>query len=262
MIVRKLGDGTAMLIGQSDHSRLSGILAAHWGNDRFERPRPFESALRAATLHDAGWYRYETKPLYDAETRFSPSFMQVPLDDVQLGAFQWATDWLTDIDPYAGMLINRHRSGLWRGRYGSVDYPVVYNAKNLSDKVEAFIARAEADHEERLKSVDPHEFEVNYRLLQAWDFLSLYFCAKEPVPDHIEFVPQSYKDRGKEGVRLTLTPQSETHVRIDPYPFDVDPLPIQYVYRHLPRDSYDSEEDFRKAYYQANPELKHYVFVK
>jgi len=35
MIVRKQPNGELILIGQTDHSRLVGQLAAHWGNRDF-----------------------------------------------------------------------------------------------------------------------------------------------------------------------------------------------------------------------------------
>ena len=60
MIVREEADGSLTMTGQTDHAKLSGQLAAHWGNDRFERPRPFASVVRAAAYHDSGWYGDET----------------------------------------------------------------------------------------------------------------------------------------------------------------------------------------------------------
>ena len=55
MIVRTLAEGQTALIGQTDHSRLVGQFAAHWGNDRFAAPEPYDSVVRAATYHDFGW---------------------------------------------------------------------------------------------------------------------------------------------------------------------------------------------------------------
>ena len=40
MIVRRISDGSLLLINQTDHCLLSGRLAAHWGNARFAVPRP------------------------------------------------------------------------------------------------------------------------------------------------------------------------------------------------------------------------------
>ncbi len=85
MIVRKDADGSLLLIGQTDHSRLVGQLAAHWGNTQFETPKPYESVVRAATFHDYGWLRYETSPLIRPETGEPYPFLQVPMTEQQLG---------------------------------------------------------------------------------------------------------------------------------------------------------------------------------
>jgi hypothetical protein len=62
MIVRKEANGQLLLIGQTDHSRLVGQLAAHWGNDRFAPPRPYDSVARAAAFHDTRHRRSSTMP--------------------------------------------------------------------------------------------------------------------------------------------------------------------------------------------------------
>ena len=50
MIVRPLADGHTALIGQTDHSRLVGQLAAHWGNDQFAAPVERSLGLRRVAL--------------------------------------------------------------------------------------------------------------------------------------------------------------------------------------------------------------------
>ena len=42
MIVRKDPAGSLTLIGQTDHSRFVGQLAAHWGNRDFAAPAPYD----------------------------------------------------------------------------------------------------------------------------------------------------------------------------------------------------------------------------
>jgi len=36
MIVRYESDGSIVMITQNDHAQLSGLFAAHWGNETFE----------------------------------------------------------------------------------------------------------------------------------------------------------------------------------------------------------------------------------
>ena len=88
MIIRKEPNGNLLVIGQTDHSRLVGQLAAHWGNTTFAVPKPYESVVRAATFHDYGWLRYETSPLVNPESGEPYPFLKVPMTDKQLGAYQ------------------------------------------------------------------------------------------------------------------------------------------------------------------------------
>ena len=56
MIVREDEKGGGLLlVTQTEHSQFVGQLAAHWGNERFASPEPFESVARAATYHDFGY---------------------------------------------------------------------------------------------------------------------------------------------------------------------------------------------------------------
>lgn len=260
MIVRKLADGTMVMISQTEHCRLSGVLAAHWGNGAFSRPVPFESVIRAATFHDCAWYKYDVVPLWDPTTGSTPNFMQVPLDKKQLDIFQWGSDWLTEIDPYAGLLISRHRTGLWKGRYGRMRHPVAFNAKNLNEQVSAFISGNEAAQAQQIKTYKRDEFETNYVLLQVWDFFSLYFCTDEPKEDRIEPVPQAYGD-GAVAANMVLTPLQGDRIRISPYPFDVHPFPISLTYRQLPAHTFASEQAFLQAYYGAIQQIRNWTLV-
>ena len=98
-----------------DHSKrsaqVSGLFATHWGNQNFQKPRPYKSLVRAAMFHDRGWIRYETGPQLDPQTGKTPNYRQVPNDQAQLDAFEWAGDWLSAIDPYA-MLGAAENTGL------------------------------------------------------------------------------------------------------------------------------------------------------
>jgi len=255
LIVRKCPGGTLVLINQSDHCLLSGRLAAHWGNSRFSKPRPYESVVRAAAFHDCGWYRYQTGPLLDPQTGETPSFLKVPLDEVQLEAFQWGTDWLTGIDPYSGLLINKHRTGLWRGRYGAIQYPVAFNSKEFSPLLQEFISRNEARQEKELIAFDRKEFWTNYRLHQVWDLLSLYFCVDEIKNDYIEPVPLNYEGGEDEGVRVTLTPSDSRTVKMEPYPFNVPELRVQLLRKRLPKTTFADRAEFTQAFFQGETEL-------
>jgi hypothetical protein len=260
MIVRK-EKGELILIGQTDHSRLVGQLGAHWGNDRFEAPRPYDSIARAAAFHDYGWLRYETSPLLDLGTGETPEFRKVPLDPPQLESFQWALDWMSSIDRYSGLIINMHRTGLWRARYETIKYPQAFNIKRQNPDVEAFIEKNEAWQAKEKASFDTDEVWTNYRLLQVWDLLGLYFCCQDPCDDYIEPVPVSYNDGKSDGVRLTMKALGPRKVAFDPYPFGVRPCHVQLSYKRLPQTSFPDQESFRRAYFQAETDVMKFELV-
>jgi Protein of unknown function (DUF3891) len=253
MIVRDGPDGSLILIAQTDHAKLSGQCAAHWGNDSFARPKPHEAVVRAAMFHDSGWYDYEASPSIAAETGRPLNFLQVAWGRPQRRAFEWAIDWMTRIDPYSGLLVSKHRTGLQRGRYDKVAHPKFFNTQNLPEDNEDFLARNEAAQAEAMRKYDPTEFWTNYQLLQAFDLMSLFLCNKDVVDDYIEPVPTSY-DGKSPPVRLALKTLEENMIEVDPYPFEQRLLHVQLLRRHLARNTFTDQAAFREAYFKATPE--------
>ncbi len=260
MIVRKLDDGSMLLINQTDHAALSGYFAAHWGNAEFAAPARRESTVRAAALHDCGWSAYETAPRYDRQAKSSPSFFQVPNDASQLQAFGAGIDWLTGLDAYAGLLISRHRTGLWRNRYGVVRTPAM-TMRPIDARVEAFAADYERRQELAMAGVDRMEFAVNYRLLQFWDIFSLALCMGEPKDQIFEPVPVAYGQAPEDGVTIRMIPLGGGDIKLDPFPFDQHPLTLGYVYKRLPTHVFASEAEFRLAWFAAAPQVKSFRFL-
>ena len=260
MIVRHEPNGELILIGQTDHSRLVGQIAAHWGNAQFARPHPYDSVARAAAFHDFGWLRYETSPILD-DSLETPGFRQIPLTPEQLASFQWCIDWLGNIDPYAGLIVSMHRTGLWRARYGTVAYPTAHNPRSMTPALEKFIADNESRQERARADVDAAEIWTNYHLMQVWDLLGLYFCCQDPTDDYIDPVPLTYSADRAAGVRMTLTAQSPTVVAFDPYPFATPQVKAQLARKRLAKTKFADLADFRRAYFQAPTELVEFTFV-
>ena len=259
MIVRKQNNGELILIGQTDHSRFVGQLASHWGNRVFAPPEPYDSMVRAASFHDYGWLRYETSPLVDPATGEPYAFLQLPLGTTQLAAYQWSLDWLADIDRYSGLIVNMHRTGLWKGRYGTITHPQGYNLKEIGPEVRALIERNEAWQENERKSYDSGKVWINYQLMQVWDLLGLYFCCQEPSEDYIESVPVDYSPKNR--VRLAMRPVTPGRVSFDPYPFDVPRCHVQLAFKRLPKSFFESSEAFRRAYFQAENDFMRFELV-
>jgi hypothetical protein len=258
LIVRYEADGTVVMITQNDHAQLSGLFAAHWGNAKFETPRPYNSLVRAAMCHDRGWIRYETGPeLY--ENGKTPNYREVKNDTPQLEAFEWAGDWLSNIDPYAGLMIAKHRSGLWQGRYGVITFPPAVQRGTLPPAIKDFIARSEAKQKVAAERFDAREFAVNYHLLQIWDIISLYICQNEKLaPDKIDPVPTSYSGAG---IEMTLTPMGNNTVALDPYPFDKPSLTASMIQRRLMQSTFKDTTELQEIYFKTAPQIASFMFV-
>ena len=163
--------------------------------------------------------------------------MKCPTTQTQLEAFEWAGDWLSAIDPYAGLMITKHRSGLWQGRYGVITYPPAIQRGTLPPAIQDFIAKSEAKQKVAAETLDAKELAINYNLLQVWDMMSLYICSTEVLkPDKIEPVPMSYS--GAAGVGMTLTPVEANTIALDPYPFDQPSLTTNVIFRRLPQTKF------------------------
>jgi Protein of unknown function (DUF3891) len=260
MIVRYESDGSIVMITQNDHAQLAGLFAAHWGNDRFEKPRPYGSLVRAAMFHDRGWIRYETSPQLNPETGKTPNYREVPNDRMQLEAFEWAGDWLSAIDPYAGLMITKHRSGLWQGRYGVITHPPAIQRGTLPPEIQSFIAKSEAKQKIAADKLDAKEIAINYNLLQVWDMMSLYICSTELLkPDWIEPVPIAYSDAA--GVAMTLTPSQSNTIVLDPYPFDQPSLTTNVIFRRLPQTKFRGSVELQMVYFKTAPQIASFTLM-
>ena len=253
MIVRERTDGSLILICQTDHAKLSGQCAAHWGNGDFARPQPYEAVARAAMFHDSGWYDYEASPSIAPDSGKPLNFLQVAWDKPQRRAFEWAIEWMTRIDPYSGLLVSKHRTGLQRGRYGKMAHPQAFNTQNLPEDNEDFLARNEAAQAIKLRDYDEAVFWTNYQLMQTFDFVSLFICNREVIDDYIEPVPTSYDGRSAP-VKLALKTIEPNRIAVDPYPFDADPLRVQLLRREVDRSTFPDVATFREVYFKTVPQ--------
>jgi hypothetical protein len=259
MIIREPSNGEAIVIGQTDHSRFVGQLAAHWGNEQVTRPDPWESVVRAAIYHDYGWLTYETDPLVNEESGDPYRFLELPLKERQLQSYQWCIDWMAGTDLYSALIISRHRTGLWKGRYGFIKHPLgKYDLHKLDRRIVELIERNEAWQEKVMDSLDEHSkrtFPTNYRMMQVWDLLGLYFCCQEPYEDYIDPIATSSDG---DVARMRMTPVGDRKVVFDPYPFDEPSLKVQLSCKRLPYKRYSSAGEFREAYFKAPNDLLEY----
>jgi hypothetical protein len=189
-----------------------------------------------------------------------PTFTAPPPGPAHYAAYQWCNDWMSELDPYAGLLINMHRTGLWRNRHDVISHPQGYNIKKISSDDAIFLGKNEAAQQRTREAFDGYRLRTNYWLLQVWDLLGLYFCVNDPVDDRIEPVPRGY-DPAMGDANITLKPINPRKVAIDPFPFDVHPCRVQLIGTRMPNGSFPTPEQFREAYFQAPIEIMEFELV-
>ncbi|MFQ5682338.1 MAG: DUF3891 family protein [Candidatus Binatia bacterium] len=272
MVVRDSKDGAAIVSTQEDHAEVSAQLAARWGNQRFMKPRPYPSMVFAATFHDSGYREWEGTPPINLEKGRPYGHREKPpsFEAVELAAFAHNIDWVRSHDPYAGLLVSMHRTGLWKNRYGVFKIPegrlrersaetksVMKELESRQEKEKTSLGKANPRFEEALW--------VNYRLLQIYDLLSLYFCCD----GHTEYglkesmiapVPVTYDTQ--EETELHILPVDSHSVKIQPYPFDVSPVIVSVRIRTIPAGTPTSQEAGREAFYKAPRSLLNFEITE
>ena len=251
MIVHDAGEAWE-LVTQPDHGRLTGQLAAAWGNNEFATPRRRDSLVTAAARHDDGWVVWERWPRLSDDGR-PQLFIEVPTPS-HLAFYRAA---ITDVslhDPYASLLISMHGAGIYRERYGTQPGLKNHTADQYAVAVEAFVAEVEGSYLERIAAIGVTETErwTDYKLLQIVDRLALYFSGLFDIAwgeTHvIGPVPVDYEGADVEFRVDALSqfgPSAPRHVTIDPFPFVASPAPFTLERRTIAKGA-SSEEEFRE----------------
>jgi hypothetical protein len=245
MIVRDAGDAWQIVL-QPDHADLSGQFARSWGGDGFAAPTPLASVALAAKRHDDGWAVWERAPGLDREGARPRNFLDVEVPS-HLAFYRAMIAAVLDQDPYAGLLVSMHGAGIYRGRYGTQPSLRVTFADEVREQVEEFVAEQEELQAGLVAALTVSEEErwVNYRLLQVYDRLSLYFCLRDletGEPDELAPTPRDYA--GGEEV-LAIEPAGPWRVRIAPFPFSAGPAEFTLVRRLVPKRAWEDDEGFR-----------------
>jgi hypothetical protein len=266
MVIRELKDGRTYVSSQEDHAELAAQFAAHWGNSRFSKLRPYQTMMLATTLHDSGYREFEgNPPMNVAKGRPYAHREDVPnFEATELKAYAKNAEWVASQDPYAGLLVSMHRTGLWHNRYNIFTEPAGRLRERSQPVKDAKIKMEsqQAEVKRKLMELEPgfeNELAYNYMALQIFDLLSLYFCcdgyANENEFKEYAIGPVRVSYDSNETVRLTIKPNGAGSVIFDPYPFDVSPLKVSARARIVAPPKEKSEAACVDAYHKATREL-------
>jgi len=268
MIARELSENRALFVTQEGHADLAAQFAAHWGNTRFARLEPYDSMVFAAIYHDSQFRDVEADLPINLEKGWPHGHRTTPFSLKRLDALQRNIDWIEARDPFAGLIVSMHHTGLAQNRYGVVNsWQTVQGASKPKRPMRPELQELVQKLEERQRSLTRQFSEANpdaearikfnYHIFQVFDLLSLYFCCdghgdggmKEATIGPIPLVYNS-----DETFDLHILPVSDDKVRFEPYPFDSDMLKIS-IYGHV-MDAAEgrSEEQSRAEFYSAERE--------
>ncbi len=268
MMVCPYDDERLLLILQVDHSRVTGWLAAHWGNDEFARPSPYAAMVLAAQEHDTGWWDWEIKPQLNDEGRPSDyigSIRHLGLG-VWLAFYRNGITRLAEQDAYAGYIVSLHAEALLSQGKGLLSYMPDYT---VHSEVREFLAEQESCRGklmERLREslvyrdhVSDQQLWTNFKLMEIYDQMGQFVCNRYPFnatdrkngPSPTLSGIAAPVSPGREDTVLTFDIRDERNAVVTPYPFDIDPLPVSFQARLVPDRRYESQEEFLGEYYGA-----------
>jgi hypothetical protein len=282
MIVAE-GPNEYRLVAQNDHGDLAGQFAAHWGNDLFSQLQPHLSMVLAAQAHDNGWWHWDIRPSID--DKGVPITFRRALREEWVYAFRQGIRNVLEKDLYAGLMVSLHGTGLPLQRYGT--YPDV--PRRDDPESQAFVAEREEAHKGLMASVKKSEqyagantddrIWFNYRMMQVFDRLSLFFCCNFDLMEAQAQSSYSAEDRdygrafygttikptpvriGQEDGQLRIQVIDKTRVKLDPYPFDTAPLEVTVLGRLIPRKPYETRDELCEAYNRQHRELFEYTLL-
>lgn len=268
MMVCPYDDSRVLIILQTDHSRIAGLLAAHWGNDQFAKLRPYASMVLAAQEHDSGWWDWEIKPSVNEQGYPSDYIGSIKHlgQGVWLDLYRRAIERLATRDLYAAYYVSMHGEALLTQGMGLL--PSMPDYRN-DPAVQNFIAEQKAlrvgwlldlQRNEVFKNTsDDEHLWMNFKLMEVFDQLAQFVCNRYP------FNSQARKNGptnslgdmpvptapGKPDATLTINVVNENDAVVYPYPFDVHPLRLSFEGRLVQNRRYVAQEEFLRDFYGA-----------
>jgi hypothetical protein len=268
MMVCPYNESSLLLILQIDHSRIAGLLAAHWGNDQFARLNPYVSVVLAAQEHDSGWWDWEIKPSVNEQGYPSDYIGSIKHlgQGVWLDLYRRAIERLAARDLYAAYYVSMHGEALLTQGMGLL--PSMPDYRN-DPAVQNFIAEQKAlragwlqklQHDDAFKNVsDDEQLWTNFKLMEVFDQFAQFVCNRYPFNSRARKngptntlggmpVPVA---PGKPDVMLTVDVQNEADAIVRPFPFDVNPLRLSFEGRLVPNQPFANQEEFLCQFYRG-----------
>ncbi|MCR6110953.1 DUF3891 family protein [Bacillus sp. A301a_S52] len=252
MITREDGEGV-ICIEQNEHGLISGQLVHQWRDDLFVRPDLKPRVTYAITHHDRSWIPLDRKLEYSEEEGKVASFTEYPLKR-KIRAYEQGVNQLLKEDVYAAYLISRHYASFFENGEEKEGVPFMVQEKQRQKHLFPRLLYKDI-------SLTKEEETFHFDLLQLCDNLSLYLCMnpwgagkEEEVSWFKAGFPQ--KLRPLNGEKFQAFWQSETEVKLTPFPFQTNCLHIRLPYKKLIKERLTRltiTDEYKKAPVKYHP---------
>lgn len=269
MMAYPYDDARLILALQIDHSRVAGYLAAHWGNKEFARPEPYASVVLAAQEHDIGWWEWEMCPSTLNDKGYPLDYHDGSfkyLGQLRLDFYKNAVDRVLQRDPYSAMLMAMHGVALMNAGYGKYSYPP---DRTADPRVKSYVDNQEQLRLELLEQLrqsdqfkafsSEEQVWTNYEYMEVFDQLAQFLCNRYPLNSNarklgptktLNNVDVPVKP-GVKPVKISIETVDAHRAVVRPYPFDTDPLAVDFTARLVPKRTYENSDDFLGEFYRA-----------
>lgn len=236
-----------LLIPQTAHAFFSGQLARHWGNAAVAAPQPRAAVEVAALLHDCGWYDLDRQPLQNASGE-PLHFIEPQLDQVE-AMYAKTVAQVRQIDPYAGVLVNRHVRVIYNSR--------LTHGRDPEERLRPLLDHLEQRERDTLNTLREHPhygahlaewtLHHNYRIVRTCDLLSLFACGAFPAKTASD-VPTKYGVPFLDMACELIAPHT---LKISPYLFDQTEIVVPIQAHIIPQKRYNNPDAYRDAFAKA-----------
>jgi uncharacterized protein DUF3891 len=266
MMVCPYDDSRVLLILQTDHSRIAGLLAAHWGNDQFAKLQPYSSMVLAAQEHDSGWWDWEIKPSVNEQGYPSDYIGSIKHlgQGIWLDLYRRAIERIAARDLYAAYFVSMHGEALLTKGMGLLPSMPDYTGDAA---VQEFIAEQKGlragwlpalKKTEQLADVTTEKhLWTNFNLIEVFDQFAQFVCNRYPFNSQARKNGPTHTLSGlgvpvypeRPNVTLTIDVLNEAEAVVRPFPFDVNPLKLSFEGRLVPNRPFSDQEEFLQQFY-------------
>ncbi len=243
MIVQSAPDSEPrFVIRMADHMAFAGRIARKFGNESFEPVEPRDVVLYIIDHHDAGWADLDAEARIDPATGLPYNLVKTPFEEI-IKTSAASPAFNSKHHSYCGLLSSMHSWGLYNGRYGMSDHVLLDTIAADNRGVAEAMLDGELERQDRLKKalaeaeetaplVDDAQVMQNYKQLQLFDTMALYFNCNHAQHRKTTTFTHVPKNAG-EDVDIEITPRADGSYAMAPYPFAEDDLELSFAGRYM-----------------------------